>query len=108
MVKVAPRVQVKPSPQLKNLFVLSKDGVKTPLTIGADGKLTAGLNQRFIMINKVWVGIELSFLHCLILICLSAGRRLHSYARAALARIETTTVHCSWTKDAKNPNSSRN
>ena len=55
MVKVAPKVQLKSSAPLKNLFVLSKDGVKTPLIIGADGKLTAGTgtNQRFIMINKV-------------------------------------------------------
>ena len=37
---------------LKNLFVLSKDGVKTPLTIGADGKLSAGGSQRLIMINQ--------------------------------------------------------
>ena len=53
VVKVNSKVQLKTnsSPALKNLFVVSKDGVKTPLTIGADGKLGAGTSQRLIMIN---------------------------------------------------------
>ncbi|XP_076809805.1 nucleosome-remodeling factor subunit BPTF-like isoform X1 [Clavelina lepadiformis] len=56
--KVGQKIQVKPGTTaaplttLKNLFVLSKDGVRTPLTIGPGGKVITANTQKLIMINS--------------------------------------------------------
>nr|CAB3226119.1 nucleosome-remodeling factor subunit NURF301 [Phallusia mammillata] len=52
----SPVVQPKPAStsltSLRNLFVLGKDGVRTPITIGPGGKIIAGGNQKIVLINS--------------------------------------------------------
>ena len=51
-IQVKPGTTAAPLTTLKNLFVLSKDGVRTPLTIGPGGKVITANTQKLIMINS--------------------------------------------------------